>query len=214
MAEGFKINSYEPFVVGMKFKPDIDINSIIENVKNVLKDKEFEIPPPSQGNIKFGPPVETIGLKNNVEFKINLQTQAINIEGDNIEDVISIVEQTPGYLEDAGFDMLNTIEFNEIIANVIVDNNENPRDVINKSCTIDLNNLSDLDTSVTGIKIDSIGESSKELVNFIIQPRVGNPNKLYHIHSVYRFGNLEKIIDMSKELPNKIETLLDSLKRD
>jgi hypothetical protein len=50
MAEGFRIDSYEPFIIGMKLKPDIDINSIKKRMKLVLENNEFEIPPTTQLN--------------------------------------------------------------------------------------------------------------------------------------------------------------------
>jgi hypothetical protein len=155
---------------------------------------------------------EIIGLKDGVEFKINLQTRSFNIEGDDIEEVLSITRNIPKFLEEANFNISDTIDFYEMHAKIIAETGNNPREFINNSFRVNLDSLSDdLEMNVSGIKIGSISESSKKLINFIIEPRAGNPTKFYYLGAMYRSDDLNNLITSANDLPKTIEQLLDSL---
>lgn len=201
---------YEPFLIGMKINPDINVDYLQKDIREVLGENEFEILPPSVTS-PIRVPIETIGLKDGVEFKINFETQSFNIEGDQPQKVINIARNVPQFLENTQFTVKDTIIFYEMHANITTSTGANPREIIDNSCEIDLNNLSDLETYVTGIKINSVGKSSPKLMNMVIQPKAGNPTNFYYLNCLYRSDELTDLIDFANALPQKIEDLLNSL---
>lgn len=216
MLEGLEIDSYEPYMIGLKINQNIQINSI-EKIIEILPEMGFEIAPQSpnmQGpgiSLKIGPSAEIIGIKEGVELKINKNTHSINIEGESPENVQKIFNEMPEIFDKIKYDINETIIFYEIITNVIVKTERNPREIINSSCSINLNPLSDLNTHVSAIKINSVDEENSKLMGLIIEPKAGNPHKMYFVNLIYRCPTIDELNQFHQELPDKIIELLASL---
>lgn len=217
MGEELIIDSYEPYMIGLKFNQNVQLDSTEKKLKNILSNMDFEVAPSvsnMQGpgiSVKIGQPIETLGLKYGAELKINRDAHSLMIEGENPENVKRIFEEMPEIFKRIKLEIDDTVVFYEIITNVIVETEKSPREIINKSNKIKLDSLSDLDMYVSGIKINSVDEEGRKLIGLIIEPRAGNPNKFYYANLIFRSPAIDELIEFHKELPNKIIDVLSSL---
>jgi hypothetical protein len=201
-------------MIGLKLNSSIPIDSIDKKIREALSELDFEVAPQQnmQGPpIIIKPPVEILGIKDNVELRINRDAHSINIEGENPTFVKKIFDEMPEIFERIKFELDETIIFYEIITNIIIETEKSPRQVINSSCNINLNSLSDLDTYVSGIKINSVDEGSKKLIGMVIEPRVGNPNNFYFVNLIFRSPDMSGLTQFHQELPEKIFEVINSL---
>jgi len=203
-------------MIGLKLNQNIQINSI-EKLREILPEMGFEVAsqtPNMQGpgiSLKIGPSTEIMGIKDGVEFKINKNTHSINIEGEDPESVKKIFNEMPDIFNKIKYDINETIIFYEIITNIIIRTDNNPRDVIRNSCKINLDSLSDLNTQVSAIKINSVDEESRKLLGLIIEPKAGNPHKFYFVNLIFRSPTINELDQFYQELPDKIIKVLTSL---
>ncbi len=210
MGQNLRVDSYEPYVFGLKLG-DIDIGTINKKFREILPTMNFEVPP-LPPNMPFSPgPIQVVGIKDGTELKINFDSNSILIESNKPHNVKNLFEEVRTLFELVKLDMDDSIVFYEIISNVVVESDKNPRKIINNSCHINTNNLSDLDTFVSGIKINSLDTDGKKLISLIIEPRAGNPKKFYFVNFVYRTDDPSDLIGFHDKVDEKIKEVINSL---
>jgi hypothetical protein len=207
MVQNLNIDSYEPYVFGLKLNPDIDIHSVEKKVRTILPDMDFEVPPTTpfpQG------PIVIAGTKHGAEFKINFDSKSFLIESNTPNNVQNMYNELPGVFDAIKLDIDDSVMFYEILSNIGIETDGNPREIISNSCKINVSNITDMDTFVSGIKINSIDPSGK-IIGLVIEPKAGNPNKFYFVNLIYRTNDTSDLIEFHANLADKIKEVINSL---
>jgi len=219
-----EIEDYSPMVIGLKLRPDIPFDIIIRKMRGILKDNGFkvqnEVEEPEKAQqagfqINFGPPIESIGTKNNVEVNLNLQSQSVNIVGETPEDVMPIFEEVYGLLPELNYDIDELIPFYELFANVGIVTSATVLNVLTESISnLNLDPLKDEinpDLSVVGIRIGSMKMNlvNKDNLEIVIEPKKGSHSHRYLVGLRYQTRNKDNLInfDLKAESINLISSL-------
>lgn len=219
-----EVEDYNPFVIGLKLRPGIPLDKVMKDMKGILNDNEFKVPleeeqpqkPQQIGfQIKFGPPVETLGIKDNVDVKLNLQTQSLNILGETPEEVMPIFEKVYELLPGLKYDVEELVPFYELVANAGIVTDAPPLEVLTNSVPkLNLAHLEseiDSDLSVIGIRIGSmkINLQNKDNTEIVIEPKKGSHSNRYTVRLKYQTRNKDNILkfDVKNELTQIISSL-------
>ena len=154
-----EIEDYNPFVIGLKLNPEIPLDNLMKKMKHILGANGFTVPLENEQQIglqiKFGLPVESLGIKDNVEIQLNLQKQSFNVIGETPEEVMPIFEIFYGLLPELRYnDIEELIPFYEIVADAGIKTDNPPLNTLNESVpNLDLEDLKEMnsDLSVIGI---------------------------------------------------------------
>lgn len=211
------IEEYNQYIIGLKLTPNMPLDTLMKEIKGILASNGYTVPPKQQQpgfQIKFGLPIESLGLKNNVEIKLNLQIQSFNIIGENPDDVKSIFDEFLGLLSLKYSDLEDIIPFYEIIATIGVKSSSNPMDVLNDSIEIDLSGLNEFSPqlSVLGIRLGSfkIKLETDDFIELLIEPRKGSQSNRYQTKMIYRTQNKDNLLKFPLE--DELIKVISSLK--
>jgi len=210
------VESFEPYHIGTKLIPDIDLNILKEKIKKVLEEKEYEVTKEStidNFQIKIGSPTEILGVKNDVKVELNFATQALNVIGRNPSDVFKIFEEFQDFLPTIGYEINATVLFYEIISTIIIETDKNPIELLNKSTILDYKAMEEIDNlGVIGLKISNM-EKDNILFNLIVEPSKTSPNSRFSVQLQFRSKERDQIKFFNNELEMKILGIIQSLER-
>ena len=190
-----RVEDFNPFLIGMKFAPGIPLDSIKREMKKILKEADDYIVPPEgmkDISITIGLPIENLGLKEDVEIRLNLQQESFNIIGDDPLKVHHIFEEIYNLLPKLPFERESLISFYEIMANVGIKTDDNsPKEVLNRSFNVDFSDIiSEINpnTSLVGIHLSSIGTNldTNDFLDLTIEPKKGSHSNRYYAQIRYQ----------------------------
>jgi len=209
------VESFEPYHIGTKLIPDIDLNIFLEKITKVIEQNEYEVPKEPISNIQIiGSPTKIIGVKNDVRIELNFAAQALNVIGRNPSDVFDIFEEVQDLLPSIGYEIDATVLFYEIISTIIIKTDKDPVELLKKSTRLDFTAFEDIyDLGVIGLRISNM-EKNNILFNLIIEPNKTSPNSRFSVQLQFRSKEKEKIQFINNELENKILSIIQSLERD
>jgi predicted house-cleaning noncanonical NTP pyrophosphatase (MazG superfamily) len=211
------LDGYDSIIIGLKLIPGILTDNFTKDIKRILrKAGSYTVPPEEQisGLLKIGLPLQPLGLKNdkNVEIKLNLQTQSINLIGNIPNNVKSVFEEFLDLLKEDDFEELeDIIQFYEIVANARIKSN-NPMDELNNTTKINLEGLKKYDPSISVIGIRA-GSFRKNLdgkhISLIIEPKKGSHSSKYSVKMSYQSNNKDDLLSfpLKEELIEIISSL-------
>jgi hypothetical protein len=212
------VEEYSPFLIGIKLLQGLPLDSIKKEMKNILgKSEGYTVPSESMGDIgiKIGLPIESLGLKNDVEVKLNLQTESFNIIGDEPEKVNSIFEEIYGFLPDLPYDIDSLISFYEITASVgIKTDSKAPKDILNDSFNINLDNITENinpNISLAGFRISSLATNldQNDFFDLVIEPKMGSYSNRFLVQLRYQTKDKNNITKF--EIESVLSQIIESL---
>lgn len=213
-----EIESFEPYHIGIKLRSKLTegVGGISQKLRNVFKNAGYEIlPEPSfQTGVIIGTLAEDIAKKDGMKIQINYDANAINTIGEDPKKVIEGFESLLKLLGELGYDTAASILFYEILSTMTIKTNANPLEVLGSATKISTEDFSDLDASVTGIKISTKEiKSTGELFELIIEPKITSPKNRYHVKFLCRSPDVEKIRDFNSSLKSRIQKIIKSLEK-
>lgn len=210
-----EIKSFEPYHIGTKLQPHVDLDILASKLRKALKEKEYEgtEKPVVELPIKIEPPREILGVKKEVRVELNLPATALNTIGEKPENVIEVFREVNSLLPELNYDLEATVVFYEIIANIIIESTKPPREMINKALKIDLRPLNGMGKVVVdSFRIINVSPTERQgAIRMIVAPNPSNPNTMFLVRLVYRAPKKEGIELFHKKLQSKVLKVIQSL---
>jgi hypothetical protein len=209
------IEEYNPFLIGIKVIPGLNLEEMAKEIKDILKSQDYEVPKEQLGlPIKIGLPIEPLGGKNGVEIDINFQNDAFNIRGRKPDDVLSIFKEFLSFFKELKYDNLEEIiPFYEIVSNIGIKTDKNPLEVLTKAANVNLSGMKvfNQNTSVIGIRMGSIGINleKSDLIEILVEPKKGSHSNRYQIKLRYQTKDLDNIFELP--IQEEVDTIISSL---
>lgn len=200
-----EIESYDPYHIGIKLKSHVDLKTFEKKIKENLKKNNFVVTDENITNSPL-PKSEIIGKKDNVNILLNTVSWAINSVGDNPNDVIKLFEEVCDIVKTSGYEKEATIDFYEIITNIMIKTDKKPIELLNKNLNFDLKFLADNNKlNVIGVRVsDKLSIEGTDFTQIIIEPQPTSPNNRMVVRVIFRSSNREKINVFHNTLENKI----------
>jgi len=212
-----EIKSFEPYHIGMKLYPHVNLESLGNKLRKYLKDKEYEVSEKTitQLSVPILPSREVIGLKENVSVEFNMPAQALNTVGREQEKVVEVFKEVNRALLDLEYDIQGTVMFYEIVATVVIKSDGHPRERISSSVNIDLGPFNDLgEVVVDSLRIINIQPTEEQgSINLTIEPNPTNPSTTYLVKLLYRCTKSEMIETFNNSLAERVLNLIRSMER-
>lgn len=209
------IESFEPYHIGTKLQPHVDLEILGNKLRKALKQKEYEVSekPVSEMSIPILPPREVLGVKNGVRVEFNLPAQALNTIGGEPDKVIQIFKEVNQMLSDLDYDLKETVAFYEILATIVVKSNKHPREMINNSFKANLKALADMgEVVVDSFRIVNVQPTETQgAVRLIIEPNPTSPSSRYSIKLQYRIPSTEGIESFHNKMQERVLGIIQSL---
>lgn len=210
-----EIKSFEPYHIGTKLQPHVNLDILGSKLRRVLKEKGYESTekPVIELPIKIEPPREVLGVKKGVKVELNLPATALNTIGEEPENVIEVFKEVNAILPDLNYDLEATVVFYEIIANMMIKSTKRPREMISKALKINLKPLEDMgEVVVDSFRIVNVSPTEEQgAIRMIIEPNPSNPNTMYLVRLVYRSPKKERIELFHNKLQSRVLKIIQSL---
>lgn len=208
-----KIESYDLCHIGTKLKSIVDLNILKEKISKVLSEQGYELVDKALIDAERHVIKGIIGTKEDANVEINYVAHALNIVGKEPISVLNIFKEVTGVLPGIGYDTKATTLFYEILTNMNIKSDKNPRKILTKSSMIDLGSMEDIkDAGLTGMLISNKYEAPEyELFSLIIEPSPTSPSDRFAIRLQYRSKNTEDITSFQESLEVKITKIIQSL---
>lgn len=204
-----KLKSYEPYHIGIKLKPYVDLDILREKIMTPLKEKGYKLTK-IKTEMDLGPmgiitSAEIIGTKSEVNIQLNFPSKALNSIGTDPKKVLVVFEDVLESLSSIGYDIEETISFFEIMSNIIVEPKDNPIKILANSLKVTSKTLKSLGYSlpVCGIRLYE-KKNEDNFIQTIIEPNPINPKKTFSLKLTYRSTNKEEL----KSIHENIERIV------
>ncbi|OYT53860.1 MAG: hypothetical protein B6U72_04535 [Candidatus Altiarchaeales archaeon ex4484_2] len=209
-----EIEAYDRCHIGIKLKPIVDLNILKEKIEKILPEHGYK--PVSEAFVDAESRVikkGVIGAKENTNVELNYVAHALNTVGKEPTSVLNIFKEVTQFLSDIGYDPKAIVLFYEVLTNMNMKSNKNPRDILSKSSKIDLSPLEDIeDIGVTGVLISNKEEAQEyELFSLIIEPNPTSPRNRFAVRLQYRSRDTGDIISFQESLEDKITKIIQSI---
>ena len=208
-----KIDTCDICHIGIKLKPNVDLNVLKDRVEKILSDSGYKLVNKALTDEKGVIQKGIIGIKENTNIELNYVAHALNIVGKDPITVLTVFKELHQFLSDIDYDPEAIITFYEILTNMNAKSDKNPIDVLNNSSRVDLSPLAD----IGGVGVDGILISNKnvaqeyEVFNLIIEPEPTNPRNRFSVRLQYQSKNKENIISFYESLEGKITKIIESI---
>ncbi|MGQ9723593.1 MAG: hypothetical protein ACUVXA_20020 [Candidatus Jordarchaeum sp.] len=210
-----EIVSFEPYHIGIKLLPHVNLGVLEGKLRRVLKEKGFEgtEKPVVELPVKFGPPIEVVGVKNDVRIELHIPASALNTIGEKPEIVMAVFEEINTILPELNYDLKATVAFYEILANILIKSKKRPVEMINKALKINLEPLKEIgEVVVDSFRIINISPKEEESsLRMIVEPNPNNPDSMYLVRLSFQSPKMEKIASFHNELQSRILKTINSL---
>jgi len=208
-----KIDTCDICHIGIKLKPNVDLNVLKDRIEKILSDSGYKLVNKALTDEKGVIQKGIIGIKENTNIELNYVAHALNIVGKDPITVLTVFKELHQFLSDIDYDPEAIITFYEILTNMNAKSDKNPIDVLNNSSRVDLSPLAD----IGGVGVDGILISNKnvaqeyEVFNLIIEPEPTNPRNRFSVRLQYQSKNKENIISFYESLEGKITKIIESI---
>lgn len=209
MSNGPKIESYEPFHIGIRMRLSLDTN-FMNKFRDLLKEDNFELLDPVEYNI---PPVLDIAKDNNVMVQINFTANSVNIFGNSPSNVSEILTRIFELFNKMGIDINFGISFYELIAELSIVTDETPSDIFKNLINWDLDYFKKLNVSTTGLKISTEMVDETEIFDYTIEPKLLSPKTRYHSRMLLRSKDINKINDLKENMESIVKSSISQLEK-
>lgn len=184
-------------------------------MRRVLKERGYEgtEKPAIELPIKIGPPTEMLGVKGDVRVELNLPAIALNVIGEEPENVIEVFKEVNAILPSLDYELEATVAFYEIVANILIKSTKRPRETINAVSKINLETLKDMgEVIVDSFRIVNLSPTEEQgAISMLVEPYPSNPDTMYSVRLVYRSPKKEVIESFHGELQSRVLNVIQSL---
>jgi len=212
-----KSKSYEFYHIGTKLKGVVNLDTLKEKMRELLKEKQYSIPEGVKSAVTepvmLSPSAEIIGLKEQIKIQINFIGNALNIIGDSPSKTLEAFEEVMLLFSKAGYDLDSVILFHEILTNAIIKIEEKPEEKLNKTVRINSKTLNELgyNIGVKGLRLNSETEDKKEIIDFLIEANPLNPRETFILKILYRTHDRKKMKIFNSKIENIIDEIINQL---
>jgi len=206
-----EIESYDRCHIGIKLRPIVDLNILKERIEKILPEHGYDLDVEEVANAGIGQKI--IGTKENTNVELNYVVHALNTVGKEPVSVLNVFKEVTQFLPDIGYDPNAVIVFYEVLINMNMKSDKNPRDILSKSSRVDLSPLDDInDVGVTGVLISNKEVAQEhELFSLIIEPNPISPMNRFTVKLQYRSKDTEDILSFQKSLEDRIAKIIQSI---
>ena len=207
-----EIESFEPYHIGTKLMPNVDILLLKKKIKSKLKDYKYKIIEDSSSDSILSQ-MENLALKNEVSVVLNLLARALNTIGDNPDKVIVIFQEVNKLMFELDYEEKSTVDFYEIVTNVSIKVKTKPIEILNKHSKSLLELTKGIgQLSTTAIRLsDKTLQDTKEYTEITIEPKPTSPNTYLFVSIVFRSKNIQKIVDFTKNMNTNLQKIIKNL---
>lgn len=209
-----EIESYELYHIGTKLNPNVNLDVLKNKMESALKEKEYEIveKPKIELPIKIGLSIEVLGIKKDVKVELNFDAHALNVVGRKPDDVFEIFNEIIPSLSSLGYELEATVLFYEIVTNLIIKSERNPREILNKSSKVNLEPWREVgDINVIGMRVGTWISKEHELMSLIIEPSPVSPSNRFVLKLRFQSKEKEKIGSFHTKLNDRVMQVIQSL---
>lgn len=209
-----EIESYEPYHIGTKLNPNVDLDILRNKMESVLKEKEYEIVkrPKIELPIKIGLPTEVLGVKKDVRVELNFDAHALNVIGGKPDDVLEIFNEIIPSLSNLGYELEATALFYEIVTNLIIRLDRNPREILNEFSKVNLEPFREVgDINVIAMRVGTWISKEHELMTLTIEPSPLSPSNRFVLRIRFQSKEKEKIESFHTKLNDRVIQVIRSL---
>ncbi|KPV61925.1 MAG: hypothetical protein AOA66_1598 [Candidatus Bathyarchaeota archaeon BA2] len=210
-----EIESFEPYHIGIKLQPHVNLEILGNKLRRMLKEKGYEVAEKSvsEMSIPILPPKEVLGLKNGVRVEFNLVANALNTIGSEPVKVIRNFKEVVQILSGLDYSLKETIAFYEILATIIVRTEKHPRLMINNSVRIDLASFREVgEIVVDSVRIVNVEPTEEQgSIRLTIEPNPTSPNSRYLVKIQFRSFSPEGIESFQNEMEKRILSVVQSI---
>lgn len=207
-----KIESYEPYHIGIKFSQFINIDILKHKLRSIMEENKFNIP--KEQVVGMSPLQELLAIKNNVNVKLNRGAMALNAIGYSKKDTMKIHNEIINFFNEINYDLNSIVKFYEIIANITVKINEETKDILNNSLKDKLpkpiDYLNKLDNTGMRFRTEK-SDDENEFFDLLMEPSTTSPKNRFFIRVVFRSKERDKILAINDQFETIIITVLTSL---
>ena len=207
-----EIESFEPYHIGTKLIPNVDILLLKKKIKSKLKDYKYKIIEDSSSDSILSQ-MENLALKNEVSVVLNPLARALNTIGDKPDKVIGIFQEVNKLMFELDYEEKSTVDFYEIVTNVSIKVKTKPIEILNKHSKSLLELTKSIgQLSTTAIRLSNKNsQDTKEYTEITIEPKPTSPNTYLFISMVFRSQNVQKIADFTKNISANIQKIIKNL---
>lgn len=207
-----KIESYDPFHIGIKLNPAVLANSLRRELLDSLKDSGFDIlvkgqPMPNVRN-------EDLAIKNDTRIQFSYEKHALNAIGKNPKDTTEIFKEVLDLIVKIGYEIKAFAPQFEILTNINIITEKNPTQIINNSIKCNLDSWKELDSNVNadGLKVTLIDEKfGKQSLQMFLGPNPVRPTTTIILGIQYVNIDKDKIIDFNSKIEERALRFVKSL---
>lgn len=208
-----KIQSYVPYHLGIKLADYINLKNLKIQLNKILKEKKYKIVQSGE-LIPFEKNREIIASKNDILVEIYYNANAINSivkVTDDHQPVIDVFQDITNSLIALDYNLKNTIDFYELVSNIVIISKNKPIQCLNQLLNIDFGEFKDFGKlSCTGFKLRS-EKNTGEYFDLVIEPKLSNPDKLFYVRAVFKTEDYDSILDMHNIFPNEILKIMNAI---
>lgn len=207
-----EIESFEPYHIGTKLMPNVDMLLLKKKIKNKLKNCKYKIIEDSSSNSILSQ-MENLALKNEVSVVLNPLSHALNTIGDNPDKVIGIFQEVNKLMFGLDYEEKSTVAFYEIVTNVSIKVKTKPIEILNKhskSLLEVIKGIGQLNTTAVRLS-DKNPQDAKEYTEITIEPKPTSPNTYLIVSIILRSLDIKKIIDFTKNMNTHIQKIIKNL---
>lgn len=207
-----KIESYEPFHIGIKLNPAVLTHSLRVQLLNSLKDSGFDIlaksqPMPNARN-------EDLAIKNDTRIQLSYEKHALNTIGKNPKDTTEIFKEVLDLIVKMGYEIKAFAPQFEILINMNIITEKNPTQIINNSVKCNLDSWKELDSNVNvnGLKVALIDEKfAKQSLQMFLGPNPVRPTTTIILGIQYINIDKDEVIDFNNKIEDRSLRFVKSL---
>ena len=207
-----KIESYDPFHIGIKLNPAVLTNTLRSQLLNSLKDSGFDILAKSQPlpNVRN----EDLAIKNDTRIQLSYEKHALNTIGKNPKDTTEIFKGVLDLIVKIGYEIKAFAPQFEILINMNIITEKNPTQIINNTVKCNLDSWKELDSNVNvdGLKVTLVDEKfGKQSLQIFLAPNPVRPTTTIILGIQYMNIDKDEIIDFNNKIEDRALRFVKSL---
>lgn len=206
-----EIESFDPYHIGIKLNPTLNLPSFRLKVLQAMKDVGFNVV--AQEQLNSNVQIEVLATDKDVRIEFNYQVFALNTIGIEPKSTAELFQKLINMLKTIGYEIQALAPSFEILTNINVKTDNDPTKIINKSVNCNLESWKELNSNVnvTGLKVDLIDkEYGKEVLTVTVGPNPVRPSTTIILGIRYVQIEQEKIVDFSNKIEDRVLRFMKS----
>jgi hypothetical protein len=207
-----QVESFEMFHVGTKISTQVNLDVLASKLKEILTKEGYTVSKDAGlTRPQLLPPVEVLGIRNDVRVEMNYIGFAVNAIGTSPTQVAKVFNDLPHFLTVLGYELDAAVQFYEVLAAIIVTSDRKPEDVLTGMVNWSIKGFDDLgDLKITALRT-SATNSERNQFNIIVQPNPASPSSRFVLQLQYRTEKKEEIASFQETINDRLTKFLSSI---